>query len=197
MPVVLAALALVAAAAAPIARAHGDPITDTLQVSEIYFPRESNVTDELVRRLTDEVKRADEAGYRVKVALVDAPSDLGPRSAFFGKPGLLAGYVARDLESYFSGSVLVVMPSGFGLSPGDRQRRLASLPIGAGGNGLAVAATEAVRLLAGDSEPPGGDGGGSSAWRDRLAIAGAVLGAILLVVAVRVGRNRRARDAAA
>lgn len=197
VPVVVVVV-LLAATFTASARAHGDPITDTLLIAPIFFPREVTVSDDLVRRLTAEVDRAREAGYSLKVALVSAPADLGPRSAFYGKPGLLATFVSRDLAGYFYGSVLVVMPSGVGLAPGERSSELRNLRAGPGGNGLAATAIEAVRVLAGDAEAkPQDDGGGSSAWGDRFAIGAAVLLAAVLVVAVRVARGRRARRAPA
>jgi hypothetical protein len=189
------AAALAAIAAAPV-RAHGDPITDSLLTTSIFFPPEVNVSDLLVRELTDEVQRAEAAGKPVKVAIVNAPSDLGPRAGFFNKPQPFAVFVARDLSAFHSGAVIVAMANGIGFVPaaGSSQDRtlLTSVPIGAGPNGLTQAATEAVRRVTGASDQPtsvGGDGG--SGWGDRIAIGGAILAAILLVVGIQVARKRR------
>lgn len=178
------------------APAHGDPVTDSLLTTSIFFPPEANVSDLLVRELTDAVQRAQAHGTPVKVAIVNAPSDLGSRAGFFDRPQPFAVFVARDLSALHSGAVIVVVPGGFGFIPaaGSSQpsRSLDSIVIGPGPNGLARAAVEAVGRVA-DLQGTGGEGGsGGSPWRDRLAIAAAVFAAILLVGGMRLGRRRRA-----
>jgi hypothetical protein len=153
------ALCTVAALVAPgAAYADGDPASDVLVMQDAYYPY-APPTDARLRTALDGVlKRARASGFAVKVALIQAPADLGAYPTLFNKPNEYAALLARELPANRHGAklegqrILVVMPGGFGgRDLGDRvDEALAPIAIKASAesNGLAVAAIGAVARLA-------------------------------------------------
>lgn len=117
------ALALLAAAAAgstgpPAALADGDPASDVLVYQPVFFPYRP-APGALKRELTGLVRSANQQGYRIRVAVIQSPRDLGSVPVLFGKPpGVYARFLSSELESIWRQRVLVVMPSGYGLAQG-------------------------------------------------------------------------------
>jgi hypothetical protein len=56
-------------------------------------------------------------GYRIKVALISAPSDLGLVYQLWRQPGRYASFLGKELRAFWNyrGRVLAVMPNGFGV----------------------------------------------------------------------------------
>ncbi len=198
------ALALVAAAAAldgarpPAALADGDPASDVLVYQPVFFPY-TPAPPALQRELTGLVRSANQQGYRIRVAVIQSPRDLGSVPMLFGHPSVYARFLSSELSSIWRNRVLVVMPSGYGLAQGARLVRrggvehveentrtgpdeavLRRLPPPRGDTPAAVvaAASRAVRALAARHDialvaaPPAASAGGGGSDRDtELAVA--------------------------
>ena len=83
--VVLLAL-LAAAVLAPVARADGDPSSDYLITYQFFYPYYSNVPKAGLKKLEATVAAANKRGYRIRVAVITSPYDLGSLSALWEKP---------------------------------------------------------------------------------------------------------------
>jgi hypothetical protein len=134
------------------ARADGDPASDVLYVQDVFVPYPPP-SKPAVAALKRSVAAAFAKGYRVKVAVIAASSDLGAVPELFGKPKTYARFLGQELSTIFVGPLLIVMPAGFGVYDGGRsvaaeERVLASLePGGSSADDLTHAATTAVQKL--------------------------------------------------
>ena len=148
----LRALALVLVAfgcMAGTAAGNGDPASDVLYVDNVYFPYEppSASTAKALERAVESVYAHH---FRVKVAIIASEVDLGTVPSLFGKPSQYARFLGTELESFYIGPLLIVMPSGFGIYDGGRsveaeERVLASVSIkGADSESLTQTAADAV-----------------------------------------------------
>jgi hypothetical protein len=144
---------LAAGALAAPASADGDPASDVLYMQDVFVPY-AKPSRQAVVRLDAAVVRANAAGYRIKVAVIQSRIDMGTATALFAKPQLYAGFLGAEIRFFFHGHLLVVMPSGFGVFYGGRstalpQRLLAALAHGGyDPSALAESAAKAVELLA-------------------------------------------------
>ena len=145
--------AIVAAVAATIVRADGDPASDYLLTQNVFIPYESSSatpTADLART----VNAVYLQGNRVKVAAIYSKADLGAVSSLFGQPAEYARFLGIELGLWYVGPLLVVMPSGFGIYDGGRttapeQQVLRSLSVAAGSpDDLVRTATTAVQRMA-------------------------------------------------
>jgi hypothetical protein len=189
---------------APVAGADGDPASDVLLVEDAFYPYSPAVSKGLAERLHGATTAARAAHYTTKVALIASPNDLGAATVLFGKPQSYAQFLAaetRELASYQL--LLVVMPGGYGVSGGGpgAQRLLAGLPKPAGGTSddLTRAALVALPRLAAAAGHPLANipdvpitSPQANGWKPP-AIAILALGAILVVGAIIVIRQRRER----
>jgi hypothetical protein len=161
-----AAVVLVVACAifAASAAADGDPASDVLYGQHYYVPA-GKLRPDRIADLKRAISAAYAKGYRVKVAVIAAPVDLGSIPTLFDRPDLYAKFLGREISTYYVGPLLVVMPDGFGLYNGARsmvagRRALRKVkPAGAGPDDLVRTAASAVRTLA---------GAGALVWRDVL-----------------------------
>lgn len=149
---VLAAVVAVAATLSPLARADGDPASDILLGQSVYFPY--NAPSQSARSALQQVVDGVYAhGQRVKVALIDDPTDLGAIPSLFGKPADYAHFLGIELGLWYVGPLLVVMPAGFGIYDGGRSTAaeeavLRSLRVdSSSSDGLARSATTALQHL--------------------------------------------------
>jgi len=194
---VLLALALGALALAPAAaRADGDPASDVLYNGKVFLPFEVKISGQKQLDLQQTVAAAWEAGYRIKVAVITSPYDLGSVRALWQKPQLYSKFLGSELEFLYKGRLLIVMPNGFGLNRGTAAERklLKGVPIGQGANGMTATAANAVRALAAASghRLPKPTHRTSNTGRDRIVLVVAVV-LIALLVLVFFPRVRRAR----
>jgi hypothetical protein len=155
--VLVLALAVLAGTVVQPARADGDPASDVLPFDDVYLPLEP-VTPALAQQLKDVVAAANKSGFKIKVALIATATDLGSVPSLFGMPGQYAKFLGAELLSIYKERLLIVMPAGFGLYRGGQptDTELASvtgIKIGAGSDGLAQAAIDAVKRLD-DRQPP-------------------------------------------
>jgi hypothetical protein len=206
------ALAVTLAILAPTAaRADGDPASDVLIGTNVFFPYSPPVSNRLEQVLTAETSAGARAHFPIKVALIASPVDLGTVPGLFGKPQEYADFLDQEI-SFLGGRqlLLVVMAAGYGvagLSPA-ASAVASSLPkpAGSSSNDLARAAIAAVpKLAAAAGHPiasapavsaPKASGGGAGGSSIAIVIAAAcvalmVAGAIVLL-RVRRGRRRGA-----
>jgi hypothetical protein len=154
------AIALAVALAFPaLAHADGDPASDTLLFQDAYYPYAPATSKRLSDALDRLLKRARAAGYPMKVALIEAPADLGVFPQLINSPQTYANQLALELRTLRHGRsskedlhLLVVFPTGFaGDNLGARvDEALAPVRINrsAQSDGLAQAAMRAVARVA-------------------------------------------------
>jgi hypothetical protein len=188
----LVLLALGLALTAPSgALANGDPASDVLAGGDVFVPGEFNsapptglLPPDRVAQLRALVMDSRAHGYRIKIALISAPSDLGLVYQLWRQPQRYASFLGQELRAYWSyrGRLLVVMPNGLGFSRGGKAvaadqavvDRIA--PPHGSAVALATAATRAVvRLAAGAGvpvkvRPLAGDAHVDNQNRERLLI---------------------------
>jgi hypothetical protein len=193
LPPRLAALlaGLVLLAAPALALADGDPASDVLLISNVFYPYQQKVSNNLIATLNLAAARAHTAGFKIRVAIIGTPVDLGAIPELFAKPQEYANFLEREIT--FNGPVvlLVVMQSGFGLVDAGSSNALAGLHIPAqrGSNGLATAAIKAVGLLAAQAGhpielPPIPAGGSSSTGNSPFITFLAPAALVIVIVAI-------------
>ena len=191
---------LAACALAPAALADGDPASDTLITSQVFYPYYSNTPKPAVNRLQQTVADANKRGYTIRVAVITSPYDLGSVSALWHKPQPYARFLSLELAFAYKDRLLVVSPNGYGYvdrtKPDPAMLKVVQkVPIEKGTEGLLLTADKAVRALAAKSgyKLPAAasvkDGSGSS--RDEIVIAVAAALGVLVVAGVEILRRRR------
>ena len=148
----LTLLAIVAASAS-VARADGDPGSDVLAYQRLFLATDAGVSVPQQAQLGDLLRRANQAGLPVRVAIIASRSDLGAITGLWRKPRAYARFLGIELSLAYKGRLLVVMPNGFGVNwPGHATapayRALSAVHITPTGAGMATAAATAVRSLA-------------------------------------------------
>jgi hypothetical protein len=114
------ALALVAlACAAGIARADGDPASDVLYTENVYLPYDAP-PPAAATALKKAIESVYARHYRIKVAVIGSQVDLGAVPSLWGKPTQYAKFLGTELETFYVGPLLIVMPAGFGIYDGGR-----------------------------------------------------------------------------
>ena len=146
-------LALVAVAlASPRAVGDGDPASDVLLGTNVFYPYSPAVAPGLQAALNAETAAAARAHFPLKIALIDSPIDLGVIPELFDKPAQYAKFLDQEISFQSRQLLLVVMPNGFGAQglDGAATDAVATLkkPAGTKSNDLARAALAAVPALA-------------------------------------------------
>jgi hypothetical protein len=180
------------------ASANGDPASDVLLTQQVFLPFEAPVSKSVADILSKTVAAANQKGYKIRVAVIAFSGDLGTAVSLWGHPQDYAKFLGSEITFVYANRLLVAMPAGFGFYDGKKpvakeRRVLAKVKPGKTPTALAESAAEAVRALA------AANGislkklsSGSSATRDRLILAGAVL-AFLLVLFFPARLIRRGR----
>ena len=88
----LAAVAAIVVLPAPVARADGDPASDTLLVQNVFFPY-STPSASAQLSLQQAVGGVYAHGNRIKVAVIYDQTDLGSLPSLFGHPGDYAHFL--------------------------------------------------------------------------------------------------------
>ena len=191
--------ALTACLCAPVAaRANGDPASDYLLTQRVFLPFTTKIDRNEVNRLDALLREADQKHFRIRVAMILSPSDLGTAFSLFGKPEKYSQFLGLELSFVYRGRLLVVMPNGYGYAVnGDPDPKasavLKKLPApGRDGAKEVHAAIVAVQNLAAASGlrltvPKVG----GSTGRDRLTIAAAATAGIALIAAIVLYRRRK------
>jgi hypothetical protein len=189
------------------ARADGDPASDVLISQDVFVPYSVKLPPAEADQLTRLIHNAKAQGFRIKVALIASPYDLGSVTPLWRHPQRYARFLSEELFFVYKGRLLIVMPNGYGIyhrgkSLISERELLQRLPTPeAAGADVAVAATTAVRRLAGSSginlalpAVPAQSPSKQNRW---IFIAPVVGGAWLLFAAVLVLRRRRHAAASA
>jgi hypothetical protein len=164
----LAALLVFLCATTSQARADGDPASDVLAAQTVFLPQDGAIPPAQQAQLTQLVGSAGHAGYPLRVALIATRSDLGSVTALWRRPSAYAQFLGQELSQVFHGTLLVVMPNGFGVA------RVATGPADRNGAGApAGSEVPGSRALGGSAAPGGGAalGGAAIAAVQRLAAA--------------------------
>jgi hypothetical protein len=132
----------------PSARADGDPASDVLLLQSAFYPYPP-VSQALETAMDTVLRAAARAGLQLKVAVVGSLQDLGAVPDFLGHPQRYAEFLDREISYNHQQSLLVVMPSGFGVVAAGPARALAGVKIDArhGSGGLVHSAILAVVTL--------------------------------------------------
>lgn len=199
-PTVATLLALAALAAvirAPAARADGDPASDYLLSQQVFYPFEVKFPAEQQARFSALVKAANDAGFKIRVALITSSYDLGSITLVWRKPREYAPFLSQEVAFLYKQRILVVMPNGFGFawhghSSTAQYKVLANIPIPAGDEGLLTAAGTAVQRLAAASgvkvsAPSHVTTQGQRNSRDRIKLIAAAIVVLLLAFGLRFG----------
>ena len=149
----LLAVALTAAAVAPMARADGDPGSDVLVFQDLFAGSDAGLSVQQQLQLGGLLTAAAHEGFPVRVAIIASPFDLGAVTGLWRNPRGYARFLGLELSLAYKQRLLVVMPNGFGFNwPGHSSQpayqTLTGIPIGSGGSGLFSATEAAVRKLA-------------------------------------------------
>src|SRR4051794_9170510 len=111
----LATVVLLAAlAAAPSARADGDPASDVLLLQDAYLPYQPVVPKRVSDALNSTLKQLRKKGYPLKVAVIASKTDLGTVPQFLGRPGPYASFLESEIKFNKAKPLLVVMEAGYG-----------------------------------------------------------------------------------
>ncbi len=152
----VAAVALVLFLASAVTGfADGDPPSDYLLTQQVYLPinAPSAASGDRLKAL---VAAANDDGYTIRVAVIQAPQDLGSIPQLMGKPRTYAKFLGAELAFAYRGRLLTVMSNGYGISQnggkrvpnGYQQLRSVAAPGGSSPDTLTDAASAAVRKLA-------------------------------------------------
>jgi hypothetical protein len=186
--IVLVLAGATAASWAGGARANGDPASDVLPFSTVYYSAKNPQSAASGRDLVKITQAAAKQKHPIRVAVIAMPSDLGLIQSLWQKPQPYAEFLGKELFQFarYKGTTLIAMPNGYGVyGPAAKKGRpmLARLPkpgtsdLDKLGEDAAIATR---RIAAANGEvlpPPGGDSSGTPTW----AIAAATLGGVALV----------------
>jgi hypothetical protein len=145
-----------------VARADGDPASDVLYFDDVFISYEQT-SKPMIAKLEHETAVARAQARPIKVAVIWAKTDMGAVPLLYNKPDTYAKFLAAELGGILTGPLLIVMPSGFGLSVKHAKLKaatqaLASVPFHAGTvDELTQTATAAVRKLRLSLAPRSGD----------------------------------------
>jgi hypothetical protein len=195
----LAGLALVGPLAS-VARADGDPASDVLAEQPLFVPSGRGIPPGDQARLQAVVRVAAAHREPVRVALIADRTDLGAVTGLWRNPSGYAAFLGRELSGVYHGTLIVVMPNGYGVAllalgatRAQQLRAGASLegaPLAGSGARTAAAAITAVRrvaaaaghplpAVAGVALPASGGGGAV----DAVALIALAAGAVLIAAA--------------
>jgi hypothetical protein len=192
-----AALTLLALPA--VAHANGDPASDYLLVQKLFLPASTKIDQAEVNRLNALLTSAERDNFKIRVAVILSPADLGTAFSLYRKPQRYAEFLGLELSFVYRDRLLVVMPNGYGFSvrgkPDPKTSRLLQ-PLQSPGRDAtqevrgAQTAVRKLALASGHRLAVSSEGGGSST-RDRITIAAGATAAIALFVAVVLYRRQR------
>ncbi len=190
LAVTMALIALAVSAFPAAAAADGDPASDVLATQTVYLPQDTGATATQQAELGAIESAAQKSGYQIRVAMIATPSDLGSVGALWHQPQSYAEFLGQELSLVYRGTLLVVMPNGFGLYEGGRatgtgRSALASMRP-PGNAGLVDGTLTAIQRLAGASghtlqvsgvTAPAGTAGDDTGTWIALAIGAALIAA--------------------
>jgi hypothetical protein len=111
------------------ARADGDPASDVLLAQDVFYSYQPKVSRALEGALEKALHAASAGGLHLKVAIIDAPEELGLVPNLFEHPQAYAQFLDREISFNRRQSLLVVMPAGFGLALAGPPTALSGVPV--------------------------------------------------------------------
>ena len=108
-------VALLAASVPTTSLGDGDPASDVLLQQALFLPWDAGLSTMQQGQLTALLQAAAHSDYQLRVALIASPSDLGSVTELWRKPQSYAQFLGDELSLVYHGTLLVVMPNGFGL----------------------------------------------------------------------------------
>ncbi|HLZ47505.1 MAG TPA: hypothetical protein VKR80_02505 [Candidatus Limnocylindria bacterium] len=198
--VALGVVAIALGAAVVPAQAH-DPAEAPLRTGTAFLPFVAD--SEQAFRFLDLIRTANRAGFPIRAALIGRSRDLDEYASYWRKPRVYARLLGGELAPVYKQRLLVVMPNGFGFSwlghsTAAEYTLLQRIAIGAGTDGMLIAAQTAVVRLAAAAgltvRPPAKvTTPAERTAHDRLVIILASLAAAGVAVVVRFLVRRRAQ----
>jgi hypothetical protein len=154
--IAIAISALLLAMAAPRAYADGDPASDVLASQRLFLPTDADVPITEQLQLLALLNESAHKGSPLRVAIIGSANDLGSVPQLWRQPETYAHFLGEELALIYRGTLLVVMPNGYGSDVTASGVRAASgetqLPVP--GEHLAVAAIAAVKQFAKGADAP-------------------------------------------
>ena len=98
-------------AAAPAAKADGDPASDYLLSQQTFVSPNARISSSDKARLDALVQDARRHGYTVRVAVIQSRYDLGSVTELDNKPREYAHFLSQELRFVYRKHLLVVMPN--------------------------------------------------------------------------------------
>jgi hypothetical protein len=195
-------LVIAVCALAGTARADGDPASDYLLGTQVFFSIDVKLPKEKQQELLSIVGDANKSGYAIRVALIASPYDLGAVTSLWRKPRPYAKFLGAELQFIYKHRLLVVMPNGFGFNwtkhPSSKEYAvLSKVPIRAGAVGMLDSAVAAVQKLAAASgvkvvrTPAAATSRKRGLAHSRLLIVLAAIAAVALAVLLRLALRRK------
>jgi hypothetical protein len=180
---------------APLAWADADPASDTLLVTDVFFPYVPDTPQPLQTALQRALNEIHRTGLDLKVAIIGSPIDLGGIPDVFGMPVHYAAFLEVEISYKGPQPLLVVMPDGLATQDAGPANALRGLAIdstqqSAGLAKTAVLAVERIAAARGHpiASPSLGGGGGSQGAPPVLVLA--IVVAVGLVAAGVFARTR-------
>jgi hypothetical protein len=198
----LLVLMIAACTLAGTARADGDPASDYLLGTQVFFSIDVKLPAAKQQELVSIVRDTNKSGYAIRVALIASPYDLGAVTSLWRKPRQYAKFLGAELQFIYKHRLLVVMPNGFGFSSpkhssSQEDAVLSTVPIGTGAVGMLDSAVAAVQKLAATSgvkvvrTPAAATTGKGGLAHSRVVIVLLVIAGLALVVLLRLALRRK------
>jgi hypothetical protein len=205
---ILAALALVLGSSASSAWADGDPASDILLTQALYTPVAQKISAPVSVRLVQTIAAYNDAGFKIRVALILDRTDLGAVPQLFGQPDNYVQLLSSELFYGWKGGIIAVQPAGIGvrnIKPlGEAKTIVAAIKVAqpASADTLALAAITAIRKLgsahgvaaftSNGTTTVKKTSSGSSTTKTLLGVVLAIVLVLLLVGQIYLRRKRRA-----
>lgn len=182
------------------ARADGDPASDVLVFQPLFLPQDAGLTVDQQAQLGALLSAARRSGYPLRVAIIASTTDLGSITELWRQPENYVRFLGQELSLVYRGTLLVVMPNGFGLyGPGansaPQRNALATLHSNGSVSDLGATAISAVHGLASAAGHPLSVGTVSArataAHTDHGALIALAGGAVLIALAWFVSMRAR------
>src|SRR5215475_9422734 len=115
--IALVLAATTAAFCAGGARANGDPASDVLPFTTVYFSSMNPKSAASGRDLLKITQVAAKQKHPIRVAVIAMPGDLGLIQSLWPKPQPYAEFLGKELFQFarYKGTTLIAMPNGYGV----------------------------------------------------------------------------------
>jgi hypothetical protein len=180
------------------ARADGDPASDYLLQTLVFFPFDAKIPVAKQRETFDLVNAANKGGYKIRAAIIWSAYDLGAVTSLWKKPRTYARFLGTELRYVYKNRLLIVMPNGFGYywrghPDAKAYAVLSKIKTGKSPDELVEATQKAVVALAAANgvKVEAANGKSESRTKQRVIIVLVAVGAVFLAVGLRVLLRRK------